>query len=248
MDSQTIGRLLLIILAAVILFALVAYYNRHKVRKESEKFKDSTANLNSPGAYAAAMPRAQKMLQENQAYGGAGSGLAGYTDTQPRPTIANDPTPPAILSAPHAQGSGSGSASASAGGVHPTDPYGSEQYQAVDFGNANANATPTAHAMPNVPSDCYPADGFGDVQALLPKDAANSKWSQVNPAGQGDVKDQNFLTAGYHLGVNTQGQSLRNGSHDIRGDIAPNPRVNVSPWMQSTIEPDLSRKDLDGFH
>jgi hypothetical protein len=73
---------------------------------------------------------------------------------------------------------------------------------------------------------------------LLPKDAANSKWAQINPAGSGMLGDQNFLTAGYHVGVNTVGQSLRNANLQLRSE-PPNPQVAVSPWGISTIEPDV---------
>jgi len=93
------------------------------------------------------------------------------------------------------------------------------------------------------PADAFPADRM-TPEDLLPKDAANSKWAQANPAGQGDVKDQNFLTAGHHIGFNTQGSSLRNPSHDLRSTPA-NPRYTVSVWQQSTIEPDMSRRPLD---
>ena len=73
---------------------------------------------------------------------------------------------------------------------------------------------------------------------LLPKDAANSKWAQINPAGSGILGDQNFLTAGYHVGINTKGQSLRNANLQLRSE-PPNPQVAVSPWGISTIEPDV---------
>lgn len=73
---------------------------------------------------------------------------------------------------------------------------------------------------------------------LLPKDAANSKWAQINPAGSGMLGDQNFLTAGYHVGINTIGQSLRNANLQLRSE-PPNPQVAVSPWGISTIEPDV---------
>lgn len=79
---------------------------------------------------------------------------------------------------------------------------------------------------------------------LLPHDAANTKWAQANPAGQGDVNDVNLLNAGFHIGVNTQGQSLRNASHDLRQEPS-NPRYKVSIWNNSTIEPDLNRKALE---
>ena len=42
-----------------------------------------------------------------------------------------------------------------------------------------------------LPKDCYPKDQLTPSE-LLPGDA-NSKWSQVNPSGQGDLADQNFL-------------------------------------------------------
>ena len=73
---------------------------------------------------------------------------------------------------------------------------------------------------------------------LLPKDAANSKWAQINPAGAGMLGDQNFLTAGYHVGINTIGQSLRNANLQLRSE-PPNPQIAVSPWGISTIEPDI---------
>jgi len=93
------------------------------------------------------------------------------------------------------------------------------------------------------PADAFPADRL-KPEDLLPKDAANSKWAQANPAGQGDIKDQNFLTAGYHIGFNTQGNSLRNASHDLRS-TPPNPRYTVSIWQQSDIQPDLGRRPLE---
>ena len=93
------------------------------------------------------------------------------------------------------------------------------------------------------PKDCFPKDKL-TPDDLLPKDAANSDWAQVNPAGQGDVQNQNFLTAGYHVGINSVGSTLRNANMQLRSEI-PNPQVKVSPWLQSTIEPDLNRKPLE---
>lgn len=78
---------------------------------------------------------------------------------------------------------------------------------------------------------------------LLPKDV-NAAWADLNPEGQGSLKAKNFLEAGYHLGINTQGQSLRNANLQLRSE-PPNPQVPVSPWLQSTIEPDLNRRPLD---
>ncbi len=94
-----------------------------------------------------------------------------------------------------------------------------------------------------LPSECYPKDVLSSVD-LLPG-SANSTWAQVVPAGQGALTDQNFLTSGHHIGMNTVGNSLRNSSHDLRSEI-PNPQAQVSPWNQTTIGPDLMRRPLDG--
>jgi len=92
------------------------------------------------------------------------------------------------------------------------------------------------------PGDCFPKDQLTPDE-LLPGDV-NSKWAQVNPAGQGELGDQNFLNAGFHVGVNTVGQTLRNANLQLRSE-PPNPQVKVSPWIQSTIEPDSNRKPME---
>jgi len=119
--------------------------------------------------------------------------------------------------------------SANAAVVQPSETSNNESYKAVNF-----------DTQQNLPSECVPRDKL-TVEDLLPKDAANSKWAQVAPAGQGDVTDQNFLTAGYLVGVNTVGQSLRNANQQLRSD-PPIERMNVGPWNQTTIEYDNSRK------
>ena len=93
-----------------------------------------------------------------------------------------------------------------------------------------------------VDSGCFPRDRLTSND-LLPQ-GANSVHARVNPAGAGDIQDQNFLTAGYHIGVNTVGQSLRNANRQLRSD-PPNPTTKVSPWMQTTIEPDVNRRPLE---
>ena len=77
----------------------------------------------------------------------------------------------------------------------------------------------------------------------MPNNADNT-WSQVNPSTGGNLGDQNFLKAGYHVGINTVGQSLRNANLQLRSEPA-NPQMKVSPWMQSTITPDNNRKEME---
>ena len=112
-----------------------------------------------------------------------------------------------------------------------------EVYQSVDGGKQG----PFGLGGNKTPSDCYPKDQLSP-EDLLPGDA-NSVWAKNAPVS-GDLKDQNFLTAGYHTGVNTVGQSLRNGNRQLRSE-PPNPQVKVSPWMQTTIAPDMNRRPLE---
>jgi hypothetical protein len=61
----------------------------------------------------------------------------------------------------------------------------------------------------------------------------------------GDLSGQNFVfTSGFGLGINTVGSSMRNANLQLRSEPA-NPVVQVSPWMQSTITPDFSRKSFE---
>jgi len=82
-----------------------------------------------------------------------------------------------------------------------------------------------------------------DPKELLPKDA-NSEWASLNPSGSGELSDVNLLKAGYHIGINTVGQSLRNANLQIRSE-PPNPQMNIGPWHQTTIEPDSMRVPLE---
>ncbi len=104
---------------------------------------------------------------------------------------------------------------------------------------ASVNGSPSNGGMPsacNKPNMQNPAD-------LLPKDN-NSQWAQLNPAGKGDLENINLLKAGYHIGIDTVGQTLRNANLQIRSE-PPNPQVNVGPWNLSSIEPDFMRVPLE---
>jgi hypothetical protein len=191
-SNQTTVRLLLILMAALILFALVTYYNRTHRPPTPERF--STTLQPAAALDMSAQPH----------------------NIAPPPAPSARGMPPArVAQVPIA-----------------SEPLTNELYRPVP-GSGGALQ----------PKDSFPQDRLRP-EDLLPKDAANSRWAQVNPAGQGDVKDQNFLTAGHHIGVDTVGQSLRNSSHDIRS-TPPNPRYKISIWQQSTITPDLSRRPLE---
>jgi hypothetical protein len=129
------------------------------------------------------------------------------------------------------------------GGQHneTTAPANNEHGEATEgFENLSPETMPFPSAKQ--PANCYPKNQLAP-QELLPNDP-NSKWAQVNPQASGDIAGKNFLSAGALIGVNTIGQSNRNANWDIRAAPA-NPQVEVSPWLQSTIGPDLERRPLD---
>jgi hypothetical protein len=128
-----------------------------------------------------------------------------------------------------------GLASGGIGSFGASDPNGDEMYNPV-------SGTNTTNGL-NSSGNCFPRDRLS-ASDLLPQGAADSKWSQANPAGQGDVRDQNFLTAGYHIGINTTGSTKKNGNLQLRSEPF-NPQVVVSPWNQASIEPDYLRRPLE---
>ena len=74
---------------------------------------------------------------------------------------------------------------------------------------------------------------------LLPKDS-NSQWASLNPITQGNVAIPDLLQSGYHIGLDSIGQSLKNANYQDRADPIIE-RKATGLWNQSTIEPDLAR-------
>ncbi len=88
--------------------------------------------------------------------------------------------------------------------------------------------------------NCEPEDLF-DVDKYLPQEV-NDDWFEVQPEPI-SVKNRHLINITKPIGINTIGTSLRNASYDVRGAPA-NPRFVVSPWLQSSIEPDVNLKPL----
>ena len=122
-----------------------------------------------------------------------------------------------------------------AGNVQPSAPLGGNgsfaQVSGMDSG-----------VKSGMPSSCSP-QSMPDPAALLPKDN-NSAWAKLNPSGQGNLDSVSLLKAGYHIGIDTVGQSLRNANLQLRSEPA-NPQMNVGPWNNTTIEPDVMRVPLE---
>lgn len=95
----------------------------------------------------------------------------------------------------------------------------------------------------NVSEDTSSTTSSSIGNGLLPGDT-NTLFNNTNPTPDGGVINASLLNAGHHFGIDTQGCSLRNANRGLRSE-PPNPQVQVSPWLQTTICPDLMRKPLD---
>ena len=119
------------------------------------------------------------------------------------------------------------SASAPMGAMAST---GGEQVASVSgMTGPNVVAPPNCNSQPTLnPSD------------LLPNDS-NSEWAKMNPG----ALSHNFLNASSQIkSIDTVGASLRNANLQVRSE-PPNPQTSVSPWLNTTIEPDLMRQPLE---
>jgi hypothetical protein len=95
--------------------------------------------------------------------------------------------------------------------------------------------------LSGMPSNCT-GNNTNNPSDLLPKDG-NNAWG-LQPMGSGDYLGVNFLNAGYLNGIDTVGSSLRNANLQVRSE-PPNPQLIVSPWQNTTIEPDTFRQPLE---
>lgn len=78
---------------------------------------------------------------------------------------------------------------------------------------------------------------------LLPQEQKED-WFEVMPEPI-SVKNKHLINLSRPIGINTIGTTNKNPTYDLRGTI-PNPKSVVSPWMQSSIEPDINNRGLSG--
>ena len=106
----------------------------------------------------------------------------------------------------------------------------------------NSHVSGIATNLHGLPPSCTRQPIVNPAQ-LLPKQGG-SRFSKMNPMGAGSIQDVSLLKAGYHIGINTVGQSLRNANRQLRSE-PPNPQQRVGPWNTSTIGPDFNRRPLE---
>lgn len=107
----------------------------------------------------------------------------------------------------------------SASSVMPSNPDGNETFGSADGLSSSQSSVPTCDTHQN-PADLLPLDN-------------NKQWSDLNPAGKGELSNLNLLNAGHHIG--TLSQSLRNPNLQIRSEPS-NPQMSVGPWNNTTMD------------
>ncbi len=109
---------------------------------------------------------------------------------------------------------------------------------------AHPQTNPDNQVQP-IMGNTYALQPVANPSDLLPQDK-NSQWAALNPVSmnQGNVNMPDLLQAGYHIGLDTIGQTLRNANLQIRSDPIIPVQV-VGPWNQSTIEADYGRTPLE---
>jgi len=127
---------------------------------------------------------------------------------------------------------GTGSIPVQSGGNAPVQQPSELYAQSQNVIQSGANSPYTPLKTVSNPSD------------LLPQDQ-NSKWGTLNPTlNPNDVIIPDLLEAGYHIGLDTIGQTLRNANQQERSDPII-PKQNAWGIYMSTIEPDLGRTPLE---
>jgi len=116
----------------------------------------------------------------------------------------------------------------------------------MDGGSVGVLPSYTASPQAPIPTDMhkttdYTAKSVASPGDLLPSD---NQWSSLNPVMQNNPQLPDLLQAGYHIGLDTIGQTMKNANLQLRSDPII-PKKEVGPWNMSTIEPDLMRVPLE---
>ena len=236
MNTNEMLRFILIIIAAVVFIYLIHTYNNNQSTNspsDMETFYADGENTNQPPTREELYDKYKndEVTEAAKNFEGIGSGSDG---------LESDDSDKFDNESENEENSGNNS------DPMPSEGEDNETFKTVDQkpnnveneGN-NQNNIESSNRLPN---ECYPKDVL-TPQDLLPQDS-NSTWAQTVPSGQGSLGDQNFLNAGFHVGINTVGQSLRNANLQLRSEPA-NPQLKVSPWLQTTIEPDVNRRAME---
>lgn len=89
---------------------------------------------------------------------------------------------------------------------------------------------------------CCDYDTTLNSKDLLPNNVSNDWDSYCKGSASQQIDPTDFLLD--PIMVQTLGPTLRNANLQIRSE-PPNPQMKVSPWLQSTINPEQFRRPLD---
>lgn len=199
-----------------------------------EAFGDESGMATSQGYWNGAANRNTKVNSTGPPVGGTQQ--AAYQLYQ-QAVNASTPTVTQLQNASNLPGGGYGyTDSPDAPGLVPFAGEGTMyDAAAVDFGNRRAELiSPCAQNAPTfVASSLLPKINLPGVPS----------WDVVDTTA---LANQDFLAPTQQFGVDTVLSSLRNPSVDIRNNI-PNPINVVSPWLNTTIQPDLQRRPIDAY-
>ena len=117
----------------------------------------------------------------------------------------------------------------------------------LNFSPANVNTGRAANlTLCSQNANTNAVGNYTVASSLLPspnKEGGLEGFSDCNPTNT--LANQVFLSASGQAGTNTISGSNKNQSYDLRS-APPNPVLIVSPWMNSTIYPDLTRRPIEG--
>ena len=117
----------------------------------------------------------------------------------------------------------------------------SQYIKAFNDSNLSSNLSMCAQNMnPTPPTNI--------ASSLLPDHGSVNFNDQMEGFGDCDVTNmlgnQRFLAPGGQIGTDTVAGSLRNANQGLRSE-PPNPMLNVGPFLNPTIFPDLTRRPLE---
>ena len=239
MDSNEIVRFALIIIAATVFIYLIHTYNNSpSVNSPSDMetfYADGEQTDESPANKSLRQEleneyRNEDIMNAAKNFKGLGSGTDGTDNSDSDANSDNESNAGDNTDPQPSEGEGD-----------ENETYKTVAQNTENNNNQQNNSGNNVNSN-RLPNECYPKDVL-TPNDLLPQDA-NSTWAQTVPNGQGSLGDQNFLNAGFHVGINTVGQSLRNANLQLRSEPA-NPQLKVSPWLQTTIEPDVNRRAME---
>lgn len=117
--------------------------------------------------------------------------------------------------------------------------YGSNNdFAPIESGTQYASVNFHGSAPCGSGQSCTPEQLF-NIDKMLPQEV-NNDWFQVQPDPV-SVKNKHLINTVRPIGVNTIGTANKNQSYDIRGTPA-NPKFVVSPFLNSSIEPDYNQR------